>query len=526
MTAPISFHDGAVVLHPGDCRDAIRAMPDASVDAVVTDPPYALDSIRKRFGVDKARPVKPGKTGVYARSSGGFMGRKWDTGDVAFDPAFWREIARVLKPGGHVAAFSHSTTWDLLLGAIRAAGFEVRDTIFELADPDAATVAFLDSLTEPQVAALAACLDTADFNPLAAWVYGSGFPKSHNVASAIDKALGAKGAVVPAGDPVKRMIPGAEQHRSGGEKTDGRTYQPGDYIAATAAAARWRGFGTALKPAIEPIVLARKPLVGSVAANVLAHGTGALNIDACRVPYAGPDDLNEANRTARLFSKAKAEGRVIRRLDFGLDIRVEANNPPSVRGRWPANVVLDGSDAAAAAFPETEAGRQRTVNRGPGGIATEGHRGQSGVVAGHADAGGSAARFFYSAKADADDRAGSAHPTVKPVDLKLYLARLITPPGGLILDPFAGSGTTGAAALRGGFRAVLCEREAEHVADIARRMELESAGPATRKAAIGKARADRFPPSGPPDLFGGGADLPALTAPSTAPSPTKTAGGG
>ena len=347
-----TFLDGAVELRGGDCLDVVRVMPDCSIDAVVTDPPYALVSIVKRFGAVGAKPTKGGD--VYSRSSAGFMGKAWDTGERAFAVEFWQEIYRVLKPGGHVAAFSGSRTYHRLACAVEDAGFEIRDQVM--------------------------------------WLYGSGFPKSHNAG---------------------------------------------------------HGWGTALKPAHEPIVLARKGLIGTVAANVAAHGTGAINIDGCRVETHGH------------------------------------------LKRWPANVVHDGSDEVVAAFPETKSGDHRKpgkINRFRANVDFK--RGcDVSTFSGVGDA-GPASRFFYAAKADGDDRIGSKHPTVKPVDLMQWLCRLITPPGGLILDPFAGTGTTGEAAWREGFRAVLIEREAEYQADIARRMGLADAGRNARKGAIAVARGD------------------------------------
>jgi DNA modification methylase len=366
-----SYLDGRVLLHPGDCRERIRAIPDASIDAVVTDPPYALVSIGKRFGKPGAAPAKAGTDGLYARASAGFMGQQWDTGETAFAVEFWTEVLRVLKPGGHIVAFSGTRTYHRMAVAIEDAGFEIRDQL--------------------------------------GWAYGSGFPKSHDVSKGIDKAAGIwrgrAGAVVTESQPAK----GREYARTpkGAPVTD--------------AAKRTEGLGTAIKPAWEPIAFGRKPLAGTVAENVLEHGPGALNIDGCRLPPDGCDQV----------------------------------------GRWPANILHDGSDEVVDVF-------------------------------------GEASRFFYSAKADADDRIGSKHPTVKPVDLMRWLCRLVTPPGGTILDPFAGTGTTGEAAFHEGFQAILIEREEAYQADIARRMELAIAGPMTRRVESIKARGREAPAD---DLF-------------------------
>jgi len=361
---------GRVTLHSGDCRDVLRTLPDNSIDSVVTDPPYALVSIVKRFGSPNAAPAKGND--AYMRASAGFMGKTWDTGETAFSVDFWAQVLRVLKPGGHVAAFGASRGYHRMACAIEDAGFEIRDSLM--------------------------------------WIYGTGFPKSHNL---------------------------------NGE---------------------WEGFGTALKPAFEPIVLARKPLTGTVAANLAEWGVGALNIDGCRVPHSG-------ERLSGGGTQTDHEG-------WGRSLcgRTDSAHAEQL-GRWPANVCHDGSDDVVAAFPNTAASKaakdnkpmQRQDNnvygKGLGSISPNNT---------YSDNGGSAARFFYSAKASKADRNGSKHPTVKPISLMQWLCRLITPPGGAILDPFAGSGTTGAAARLEGFRAILIEREAEYQQDIRHRFAASS----------------------------------------------------
>lgn len=600
-----------VTVHHGDSREVLKGFADASIDSVVCDPPYALVSIGKRFGADNAAPAKAGKSGAYARASAGFMGQKWDTGETAFDPLFWVEVLRVLKPGGHLIAFSGTRTYHRLACAIEDAGFEMRDMI--------------------------------------AWLYGSGFPKSHDVSKGIDRAAGATREVTGVAYQAQKMNGGAYgSDRTERESTDVLVTAP-----ATDAARQWQGWGTALKPALEPCVLARKPLgtgganvlenverairsagykgeivwkpepvngaaknaprrtsssteqppaavtsadladafetandgprtvkssapTGSdgptptpnetrtaerpptpdcdakssphtggaasaaaraslpsspsttsrgaepsiesestarsmpncddsvspataidsfagiatglsgsmalvrisrdksgafiwpaglpksvpstsltVAANVLQHGTGALNIDASRIgtdggakyQENGPHIKSQPGAVSAYASSPKVEG----------------------LGRWPANVIHDGSEEVTGAFPDT--GASSSYTRGSDDArscqvvakkAGEHHVGYSDP--------GSAARFFYSAKADAADRLGSKHPTVKPIDLMAYLVRLVTPPGGVTLDPFAGSGSTGMACLREGFDCVLIEREAQYVADIHRRL--------------------------------------------------------
>lgn len=410
-----------VTVHHGDSRDVLKTLADASIDSVVCDPPYALVSIGKRFGAENAAPAKSGKSGAYARASAGFMGQKWDTGETAFDPLFWVEVLRVLKPGGHLIAFSGTRTYHRLACAIEDAGFEMRDMI--------------------------------------AWLYGSGFPKSHDVSKGIDKAAGATREVVA-------------RVRSDGKPTGqaGATFNACDVSQAsgppiTDAARQWQGWGTALKPALEPIVLARKPLQGTVAANVLAHGTGALNIDASRIDAVGrPAREVAAFRDGVTYGGNALAGRV----DGSLQTSKAVGTTDL--GRWPANVIHDGSEEVVGAFPETASGGGDKSRKGDtsGGICY-GTYGAPAPDVRDVDT-GSAARFFYSSKADAADRCGSKHPTVKPVDLMAYLVRMVTPPGGVTLDPFAGSGSTGMACLREGFDCILIEREAQYVADIHKRL--------------------------------------------------------
>jgi len=490
MTAPESLLDGRVVLHVGDSRDVLAGFAAASIDAVVCDPPYALVSIGKRFGKAGAAPAKDyagtreGATGAYARASAGFMGQAWDTGETAFDPAFWRAVLRVLKPGGHVVAFGGTRSYHHLATAIETAGFEMRDSIGDMFDLVPEVRRFVESLDDAQRDAFLRIADLIGFEGILAWVYGTRFPKNHDVAKGIDKAAGAKRRVLAEGAPVKRMIPGADQHKAGWEKTNGRVFVPTVTAPATAEAERWQGFGTALKPAFEPIVLARKPLEGTVAETVLRYGTGALNIDGCRVGSSKTVPASLPKNRSEVYGGGIGGPR---------QADEEPGRDPNV-GRHPANLIHDGSDGVVAAFP-AEAGAYAPVRtRGSDKFrntygAFAGNRDEAGSTF-HGDS-GSAARFFYSAKADADDRLGSGHPTIKPVDLMRWLVRLVTPPGGVVLDPFAGTGTTGEAAFREGCRAVLVEREERYAADIRRRMALVTEGPATRKAAAAKAKAER-----------------------------------
>jgi DNA modification methylase len=446
MTAE-TFLNGRVTLHAGDSRDVLKTLADSSIDSIVTDPPYALVSIVKRFGKAGSAAVKVPEdgSGAYARASAGFMGKQWDTGETAFAVEFWAECLRVLKPGGHVVAFSGTRTYHRMACAIEDAGFEVRDML--------------------------------------SWLYGSGFPKSHDVSKGIDKAAGA--------ERVKRRLDVSEVGNFKGrqdtrpfieaEKEAGYHEVDGDE-PATQEAAQWDGWGTALKPACEPICFGRKPIRNTVAANVLEHGTGAINIDGCRI--SAPDGVPKFSHKGQDAVTCYGDG---------LHGSARTGVLDSTTGRWPANIIHDGSEEVIAAFPvvgdahaPNNEGSIR-VNKvfGSDTRPREFHPGFSDS--------GSAARFFYTAKADADDRLGSKHPTVKPVDLMQWLCRLVTPPGGTILDPFSGTGTTGEAAWREGFSAVLIEREAEYQADIRRRMSLCLAGPDERKRESIKAKLGDVP---------------------------------
>lgn len=496
MSEPEKFLDGRVTLFCGDSRDALDHIPAGSIDACVCDPPYALVSIGKRFGKAGAAPASGND--AYARASAGFMGQSWDTGEVAFSAAFWGKVFRALKPGGHVIAFGGTRAYHRLAVAIEDAGFEIRDSIAEAISLDPAVRAFVDTLSEAQLDAFLRIADLIGFEGVLAWVYGTGFPKSHNVSKAIDRHNGDA-----------RPVIGRERLSNdirGGALLDAAhdglrpAFERDITSAASAASAAWDGWGTALKPAWEPIVLARKPLAGTVAENVLAHGTGALNIDGCRV--------GESKRVPGSLSKT--ENRV-----FGAGLGghaqdgSEPGHNPSI-GRHPANVILDGSVEVVAAFPVTASGsgavKQASATGYQGNALGRESRPAGSEMVAYGDE-GSAARFFYSAKADGDDRLGSAHPTVKPVDLMQWAVRLVTAKGGTVLDPFAGTGTTGEAAWREGCNAVLIEREPAFQNDIRRRMGLCLAGPDERRRESAKAKAARNPIDLGP-LFAAGSDQP------------------
>jgi DNA modification methylase len=385
----------------------------------VTDPPYHLTSIVKRFG--KANPEKEvyAATSKSAYMSRGFMGKQWDGGDIAFQPELWAEVLRVLKPGGHMVCLGGTRTYHRMVCAIEDAGFEIRDQL--------------------------------------AWVYGSGFPKSHDVSKGIDRAAGVERKVIGHSPFDARKPNGSAGINSVGLSPE----SGGGFITAPATdvARQWQGWGTALKPAWEPICLARKPLSeATVAANVLRWGTGALNIDGCRIAC-GTEHMRGSVKGTENGPLAGIRGAK----DF-----VATDSP---LGRWPANLCHDGSPEVMAGFPDAgggfgKRGGERQSEYGFGGTME---------TVGFGDF-GSAARFFYTAKADADDRLNSKHPTVKPVDLMQWLVRLVCPKGATVLDPFAGTGTTGAASFIEGRRCVLIEREAEYLADIEKRMGMLLSG--------------------------------------------------
>lgn len=449
----------------GDCLDRLKELPDGSIDSIVTDPPYGLSD---HAPAEVAACLSAWLAGEPYRPEGkGFMGKSWDAWVPG--PEVWRECLRVLKPGGHLLAFAGTRSMDLMSMAVRLAGFELRDSIGYAHDGGGA--------------------------PLMAWAYGQGFPKSMDVSKAIDKAAGAEREVIGVAGKS-----GIARNCMAGD------FAGGEYMAtapATDAARQWEGWGTALKPAWEPVILARKPLEGTVAANVLKHGTGALNIDGCRVPAEGEENPSIARRqgsinhlSTRSAAEAEAEGKIESRQS---PEAFRAERAGEALGRWPANLIHDGSDEVLAAFPQAP-GQQRAVGPQHGAnpsINTYGDYGPREQFNPRGDK-GSAARFFYCAKASKRDRnegcehiearqyshdgrqtpidnayqrnssnSSNSHPTVKPTDLMRYLCRLVTPPGGTVLDPFMGSGSTGKAAMLEGFRFIGCERETEYV-EIAR----------------------------------------------------------
>ena len=425
----------------GDCT---KVLPDLAVSgerfhACVCDPPYHLTSIVKRFKdtsssddtqtSDRSRKRVDG----YARLSSGFMGQQWDGGDVAFRPETWRAVWGCLLPGAFLLAFGGTRNWHRLACAIEDAGFEIRDTI--------------------------------------AWMYFQGFPKSHDVSKNIDKHLDVDRKVVG-----KRVHPALKdtsklEESANAAHGDNMWAREWDLTEpATSEAAKWQGFGTALKPAYEPVIVARKPLDGTIAQNVLKHGCGGLNIDGCRVPVDPCVDASQMRTMARNVREQDTSGQ-----KWGMS-KNAADEPQVVspKGRWPANVVHDGSDEVLSCFPEANSARAngnpnnpiRGINKKPASY----NWGEIGQECRDYRDTGSAARFFYCAKANKTDRANSSHPTVKPQNLMRYLTKLVCPPNGRILDPFAGSGSTLEAAIAEGFNVTGIERESEYVGDIILRM--------------------------------------------------------
>ncbi len=354
----------------GDCLEEMQKLIDdgVQVDSIVTDPPYHLTSIVERFGKEGSAPAQEGTDGAFARASKGFMGKEWDGGDIAFRQETWELAYKLLKPGGHLLAFSASRNYHRMAVAIEDAGFEIRDQIM--------------------------------------WIYGSGFPKSHNIGKAID-AIEKTGKSTPKALRETRM---GDDYEPTGQKD----YAKGRMFSSDIENDNhehkvnndWKGWGTALKPAHEPIVMARKPISEkSIAENVLKHGTGGINIDGCRV--------GNEERTHKGMSSLG----VMHDDDWKpKDIEVTS------KGRFPANVMHSGLNTEWA-------------------------------------------RYFYCPKVSQEERNNAdtnTHPTVKPQELMKYLCRLVTPKGGTVLDPFMGSGSTGMAAKDEGFDFIGIEKEQEY----------------------------------------------------------------
>lgn len=406
-----------LTLHLGDNLDVLAQMPADSIDAVVTDPPYGLS--REPDMAEVLACWLNGKPYKH-RAAGGMMGRKWDA--FVPGPETWRQVLRVLKPGGHVLAASSTRTADLQTLAMRLAGFEIRDQV--------------------------------------AWISKQGFPKSHDIAAAIDRAAGATREVVGTKVHAPKGVRQAETRTDVAAGSWGSEPREAPVtVPATDEAKQWDGWGTALKPAVEPWVLARKPLSEpTIAANVLRWGTGGLNIDGCRIDWASEADRQEAiakNQHADFGSGARTNQ------VYGVDTRDRANYDPE--GRWPANTVTMDDDPSLRHF--RIAGAAIATFAKAGSSEKPWQSGQVGKercsTCGGWEYGNPACSCDVATweRNDGDD----IHPTVKPLALMRYLVRLVCPDGGVVLDPFAGTGTTGEAALVEGFEAVLIEQHPPYV---------------------------------------------------------------
>lgn len=467
----------------GDSLTALQRMPAQSVDAIVTDPPYGLSRQPKMDEV-----LQHWLNGDdYHHSDSGFMGKGWDS--FVPGPSLWAECLRVLKPGGYLLAFAGTRTQDLMGTAVRLAGFEIRDSIDWLHEGDEDLEQFLATLDPAQRQALQRLMDQGDARW--AWLFGSGFPKSLNVSKAIDKAAGAGREVIGrrADGPSSWMIDQKREDRANGGTgigfADGSGKEYDITAPATEAAHQWEGWGTALKPAHEPILVARKPLAGTVAQNVTEYGTGALNIDGCRVETSdslggGATHSDNAVVSQGGFDrpwmhdpeKCKAHQEKMR-------AKVEKSER---LGRFPANLIHDGSAPVLEAFPASQGQQAPLRGHDRGRQSPNGIFGKMGPAVDHdprQEAETSAARFFYCAKTTKGDRnehgaIKNHHPTVKPTELMRYLCRLVTPPGGVVLDPFMGSGSTGKAAALEGLAFIGIEREPEYLAIAQARIEAQA----------------------------------------------------
>ena len=528
------YQDDLVTLFHGDCREVLKTLPDNSVDSIVTDPPYEL----------------------------GFMGKKWDNSGVAYDVTVWQECLRVLKPGGHVLAFGGSRTWHRLAVAVEDAGFELRDSIAWLYGSG-----FPKSLDVSKAIDKSQGQNQARQLQFTAWMRASGLTaskardvlfeagliteKSNQASHYFAETIGSQPAIATAEmfralrpylPPVPEEIERLVAERTGiewtaykqrevigqrvtgaamsGKKsglavgTGGTDFGSGQNLVnetapATSEAKAWEGWGTALKPAFEPVVVGRKPLVGTVAENVLEWGVGGLNIDGSRIGMKDGDGWDVPIPQAKTAHPSWTSGATDR---TGVDW-TDKRQTPHVQGRWPANVILD---KVTAGLLDEQSGVSKSGK--PGVRSADGFNASvygkgMGIAAGDAngeygDSGG-ASRFFYVAKASKRDRnegledlpkfnrykkggvggtggkrdvsvaenatpVSNFHPTVKPTQLMRYLIKLVTPPGGTVLDPFTGSGSTGKAALLDGFQFVGAELTEEYLPIIEGRLRWAS----------------------------------------------------
>lgn len=370
----------------GNSLDVLKTLPDNSVDAIVTDPPYGLSQHSQGDIVNALTAWLAGEE--YTHGKGGFMGKEWDS--FVPSPMLFKECLRVLKHGGHMLCFAGARTQDLMGIAIRLAGFELRENVL--------------------------------------WIHGQGFPKGQNIAKGVEKRFGKEPKIVGEREDFakRRAKNNFEQFSAINPSEKGinsKAFQEkigAIYEYSTPEAKQWEGWNTNLKPAYEPILMARKPLAGTVVENVLKHGVGGLNIDGCKVEstdVVGGRGCKKNTEGAVCFSEYKGEGYEPRR---------------HTQGRYPANVILDGSEDVEALFPNDTQ------------------------------------RFFYCAKASKRDRdegleGMNPHPTVKNTALMRHLVRLVTPKGGVVLDPFMGSGSTGKACMYEGMQFIGVELNPKYV---------------------------------------------------------------
>lgn len=438
-------------IYHGNNLDILKTFPNNSIDSIVTDPPYGLSKEPDALEVLQSWIT----TGYHEIKGKGFMGKEWDA--FVPQPNFWKECLRVLKPGGHLLSFAGTRTYDWVVIGLRIAGFEIRDQI--------------------------------------AWVYGSGFPKSHDVAKAIEGQLVHGSSNTQAfnkldGDEIDGKLGFTKtQHVQGARPNDytDRHKSKKNIKYTTDEAKQWQGWGTALKPALEPIVMARKPLDGTIANNVLKHGVGGINIDGCRISNTESDkyDLEQRGISQQVRNHEHTMMKTFTN---------ESKHGVVDNGRFPANFIHDGSDEVVKLFPNTEQGGSITKtyeDNSP----LYGDYNVKTPFESYGDS-GSASRFFYTAKAsqsernwglngfeetrhsdrNKDDGLGgdnprnrtnkkkkNFHPTVKPIDLMRYLVRLVTPKNGICLDPYMGSGTTAVASKAEKINYVGCELEEEYI---------------------------------------------------------------
>ena len=438
-----------MLLLNGDCIEQMQKLKDEGkqIDSVVTDPPYHLTSIVERYGKEGSAPAKDNYSdGAYTRTSRGFMGKEWDGGDIAFRSDTWKLAYDLLKPGGYLLAFSASRNYHRMAVAIEDAGFEIRDQIM--------------------------------------WIYGSGFPKSLNIGKAIDKRLGNEREVV--GTRVSAFGDADVSETSDGRNLWGK--ESTKEVELTKGSSEYEGWGTALKPAHEPIVMARKPLEGSNIDNVLKYGTGGINIDGCRVegndakyPDTMPDFRDQGKKSKeaigidklsfgqmgnvkverkKVVRKSRSEDGVWTNNNSGMKAEGTEFADADPKGRFPANVMHDGLDTEWSRYFYCPKVSKAERNKGLDNFKIEKTKGGGGTSNNtwYEDDVNAASGKFGSEKAPSKN----IHPTVKPQKLMQYLCRMVTPKGGIILDMFMGSGSTGMAAKDEGFDFIGIEKAKEY----------------------------------------------------------------